>query len=307
MPSLIFIDGGDPVETKKADEMLKSAGFDGVGGQTTNPSLIARNHDVMKRVIDGKKLTHDEALNEYKKIVTEIAKVTSGPVSIQVIADQNSKKEGMLRQAYIYKDWIPNGVVKFPATFEGLAAAEEFCQDWSVNITLNFSQEQAAAVYVATRKARHRVFISPFVGRLDDRGENGMEVVENILKMYHNAPVSHLNLRGGQEELFENQGSHIEVLTASVRKFDHIFYALQLGSAAITIPFKIFQQWADMGFSTPLDSYHYDPRALKPMPYREIPLDRDWRSYDLHHDLTDIGLTRFMEDWHSIAEVKQEV
>lgn len=311
-PSLIFIDGGDPEETAKADEILKAKGFVGVQGQTTNPSLVSKNPEVQKYLASGKKLTAEEAVNEYKKIVTAIAQATSGPISIQVIADQSTKKEEMLRQAYVYRDWIPNGIIKFPCTYEGLGAAEEFCQDWSVNITLNFSQEQAAAVYLATLRRGvspqgkpHRVFISPFIGRLDDRGENGMQVVANILKMYHNAPSQDITppdpllRRGGTGELSGGK-NHVEVLTASVRKLDHILYALQLKSAAITIPLKIFQEWADKNFPVPPTTFTYDTGSLSPIPYREIPLDRDWRSYDLHHDLTEIGLTKFMEDWQAM-------
>src|SRR5690349_16878438 len=110
----------------------------------------------------------------------------------------------MLRQARMYKDWIPNGVVKFPCTVEGLAAAETFCQEFPVNITLNFSQAQAAAVYQATRQARYQVFVSPFVGRLDDLGENGMELITHELKMY------------------QAGDGHVDVLTASVRSLSHL-------------------------------------------------------------------------------------
>lgn len=279
LSSLIFIDGGDPAETARARELLGH-----IDGQTTNPTLVSKNPEVMRYLIDGKKLTQLEALAQYKKIVESVAKATDGPISIQVIADQSTSKEEMLRQARVYKDWIPSGVVKFPCTLYGLAAAEEFCLEGPLNITLNFSQEQAAAVHVATRNATHRVFISPFVGRLDDRGENGMDVVAHEMNML--TPVK----------------SHVEVLTASVRKLDHIFYALQLKSHAITIPFKIFEKWADMKFMLALPSYHYDSGELTPIPYKEIPLNKEWQTYDLHHDLTDIGLTKFMEDWMSIIK-----
>lgn len=279
LSSQFFIDGGDPKETLEAKELLGH-----IDGQTTNPSLVSKNPDVMKRVIDGKRLTQEEALNEYKKIITNIAKVTSGPISIQIIADQATPKEEMLRQARIYKNWIPNAVVKFPCTDEGLAAAEEFCQEWSVNITLNFSQEQAAAVHAATLKATHDVFISPFVGRLDDKRVSGMDVVANILKMYG------------------SWDSRVKVLTASVRRVSHILYALKLGSYAITIPFKLFLEWKGMGFPSPLANFKYETDT-RPIPYQEIPLKKDWREYNLKHDLTDTGLTKFMEDWRSVVRV----
>lgn len=282
LPSLIFLDGGDPEETRQADILLKQAGLLGIQGQTTNPTLIMQKAKI--KMQNGEKLSVKEALEFYKSTVQEMAKVTNGPISIQVFADLDTKKDEMLRQARVYKDWVPNGVIKFPCTFAGLEAAEEFCQEGSVNMTLNFSQEQAAAVYLATRNARFRVFISPFVGRLDDRGENGMEVVKNILLMYQNVPKK------------------VEVLTASVRRLEHIYYALQLGSHAVTIPFKLIQEWAVLGFAVPPD-FNYDAGALlKSILFREIPLDRDWRSYDLRHDLTDSGVNKFMEDWKSITK-----
>lgn len=286
LSSLIFIDGGDPNETVQADQVLKKIGFAGIDGQTTNPTLVAKNPEVQKYLAGGKKLTQVEGLAQYKKIVESIARVTSGPISIQVLADQTTPVEELLAQARVYKDWIPNGVVKFPCTGNGLAAAEIFCQEWSVNITLNFSQEQAAAVYSATlRRAQgKRVFISPFVGRLDDRGENGMEVVKNILQMY------------------QSGDNHVEVLTASLRKIEHLYYALQLKSPAITVPFKIFEEWAAKDFPLPQPNFTYDTGSLKAIPYQEIPLDRPWRSYNLQHDLTDTGLKKFMEDWQTIIK-----
>ena len=82
--------------------------------------------------------------------------------------------------------WIPNAHVKFPTSAEGLKAAEKAIGlGLRVNMTLCFSQAQAAAVYAATRGARKgQVFVSPFIGRLDDRGENGMDLIANILRMY---------------------------------------------------------------------------------------------------------------------------
>ena len=313
LPSLIFIDGGDPTETQKADELLKAHGFAGVQGQTTNPTLVAKNPDVQKYIAAGKKLTQAEALSQYKKIVTSVAGVTSGPISIQVIGDQSTSKDDMLAQARVYKDWIPNGVVKFPCTTNGLAAAEIFCQEFPVNITLNFSQAQAAAVYQVTKLTKHRVFISPFVGRLDDLGENGMDVVANIVRMYNNSPqpslnlregVPPLNLRGGQKGLLHSKvhSCHVEVLTASVRTLNHLLYALFLKSPAITVPYKILLEWESLGFRLPGEDFIYDYGALKPIPYQELTLDRDWCSYDLRHDLTDKGLAKFMEDWRSIIK-----
>ncbi|MBZ0292357.1 MAG: transaldolase [Anaerolineae bacterium] len=285
--SELFIDGGNPQETQSANDLLRSLRPDwqrGIDGQTTNPTLVAKNPDVQGYLRSGKRLTQAEALAEYRKIIEAVSYVTNGPVSIQVIADQSTKADDMLSQARRYRDWIPNGVVKFPCTGEGLAAAEIFCQEFPVNITLNFTQSQAAAVFQATRHAKFRVFVSPFVGRLDDWGENGMDLVANELKMY----------AAGD--------SHVDVLTASIRNVQHLLYAIYLKSPAITIPFKVFQEWVDLELPLPDNSFDYNPKDLKPITYQEYVLDQDWRSFDLAHQLTDAGLTRFMQDWQGMIK-----
>jgi transaldolase len=285
--SKIFIDGGDPKETRTADELLRTIHPEwqrGVDGQTTNPTLVAKNPEIQKHLASGKRLTLEEALAQYRNLVEGVAKITKGPISIQVIADQSTPWEEMLRQARVYKEWIPNGVVKFPCTHAGLAAAEIFCQEFPVNITLNFSQSQAAAVYRATRQTQHQVFISPFIGRLDDRGENGMDLIVNELNMYRNGD------------------GHVDVLTASVRTLDHLLDAIYLQSPAITVPMKVFQDWANQKFPLPDENFTYNAGSLKPIPYQQLSLDQDWRSYDLHHDLTDAGLVRFTQDWQKIIK-----
>jgi len=180
--------------------------------------------------------------------------------------------------------WIPNAHIKFPTSKEGLKAAEQAIKEGlRVNMTLCFTQDQAAAVYAATRGARKgQVFVSPFVGRLDDRGENGMDLIANILKMYR-------------------QGDgHVELLTASVRNFDHFLYALKLGSDIITTPFEIMKEWGQKGMALPDDSYAYKHPELKSMPYKEIDLTKKWQEYDIAHDLTDKGMERFSKDWNDL-------
>ncbi len=271
--SKIFIDGGDPEETAKA---VKSLGF--LNGQTTNPTLIARN---LAGRLNGQKISQSEALEEYKKIVQEMSNIIpDGSISIQVFANQETKAQEMITQARQRHSWIPNSSIKLPCIKEGLKAAEVVCQEMPINITLVFSQSQAAAVYEATKKAKYPVFISPFVGRLDDRGENGMQIVENIIKMY---------MEGDH---------HVEVLTASVRNIDHLLYALQLKSDIITIPFKVFSQWAEMKFEQPDSDYEYPHEDFMEIPYREnIVLGKPWQEYDIYHELTDKGVAAFWHDW----------
>lgn len=281
-PSNIYIDGGDPAETRKADELLKKAGYHGLDGQTTNPSLIAKNALTVNRT----SLTEKEAFDFYRKTVEEMSSIIpAGKISIQVIGDPSTMtKEEMLVQARDRKTWIQNAIIKLPCTTPGLAAAAEFCTEGAINITLNFSLEQAAAVYSATKLHSHDVFISPFVGRFDDRQEKGMDFVANELA------------------LLSNGDGHVQVITASVRTIDHLLYALKLKSHIVTIPYKVFTQWAEAGFTVPGDEYLYNPSGLTEMPYHEVSLDNDWDSYDIAHPLTDAGTQKFWEDWKSIVQ-----
>lgn len=271
-PSKIFIDGGDPLETREAKALLGH-----LDGQTTNPTLIARN---LKLKVTGG-LTEVQALDEYKKIVQAMNHVIpDGSISIQVFANSETKSDDMLLQARARNDWIPNASIKFPCVPEGLKAASIACKEMPVNITLVFSQSQAAAVYEATRGAQYPVYISPFVGRLDDIGENGMEVIANILKMY------------------KTGDGHVEVLTASTRSIEHVLYALHLRSNIITIPFKVIKLWKETELKIPVDDYVYDAKGLKPIPYSEnIVLGNKWESYYLQHALTDKGVAAFWSDW----------
>jgi len=285
-PSKIFLDSGDPAETKAADEMLKKAGHVGLEGQTTNPSLIAKR---AKKELDpnGEKggiLIQPDAVAYYKKIVEDIAKIISGPISIQVLATPQTTTEQMLEMAKSRVKWIPNGVVKFPCTAQGLAAASSFCQDGGpVNMTLTFSEEQAAAVYGATRNHAFDVYLSPFVGRLDDQGDNGMDAVANILTLLRKAP-----------------DSTIQVVTSSIRNIKHLYYALALKSDAMTIPFSVFTQWANEGFPAPGADFIYHATDLRPIVYRELSLDGDWHQQQIHHPLTVAGVAAFWNDWQSI-------
>src|SRR3989344_860157 len=277
--SKIFLDGGDPEESRKVKELL---GF--LDGQTTNPTLISRNPQIKARLERGEKLSNAEAYKFYRGVVEEIAQVTSGPISIEAYADRETKAEEMLAQGREMFTWISNGNVKYPTTHEGLEAAEQSVKEGiRVNLTLCFSQEQAAAVYSATRGTKEPAFVSPFIGRLDDQGENGMDLIKNILEMY----------KGGD--------GHVQTLTASVRSVDHLLYAVHLGSPLITAPFKILEEWAKMGKPLPPEDFKYDAADLKPILYKETPLDKPWASYDIHHDLTDTGIEKFSADWNAIV------
>lgn len=276
----IFLDGGDPKETWDVLEML---GF--LDGQTTNPTLIAKNPKAQARLERGEKFSAQEINDFYRGVVREISSlIPNGSISIEVYADQTITAEQMLAQAREMYLWITNAHIKLPITVQGLIAAEQAVKEsMRVNMTLCFNQEQAAAVYAATKWARKgQVFVSPFVGRLDDQGENGMDLIKNILQMY----------RDGD--------GHVEALTASVRSVDHFMYALALGSDIITAPFKVLKEWADAGMVVPEADFQYAPPALKSIAYQEIDLAKDWKQFNVAHNLTQKGIERFSQDWNSL-------
>lgn len=278
----IFLDGGDPHETKVIMDLL---GF--LDGQTTNPTLISKNPAARKRLEKGDKFSGDEIYNFYHFVVTELSgMMPQGSISVEVYGDLSTSAEEMLAQGRKMFGWIPNAHIKFPVSIEGLKAAEQAVREGiRVNMTLCFSQEQAAAVYAATIGAkRGDVFVSPFVGRLDDKGENGMALIENIVTMY------------------KKGNAHVKVLTASVRSLDHLLYAIKIGSDIVTVPFATLKEWGEKGLPMPGSDYRYDPKGLKPIPYKHIELSRKWDEYDISHDLTVKGMEKFSADWRSLIK-----
>lgn len=278
----IFLDSGDPSETRR---MISLVGF--LDGQTTNPSLIAKNPNAVARLARGEKFSRQEVLDFYKGVVTEISSlIPHGSVSVEVYADLETATEEMLTQARELYVWIPNAHIKFPTNAAGLAAAHAATvEGMRVNMTLVFTQEQAAAVHAATISAKKGdVFLSPFVGRLDDRGENGMDLIKNIMSMYRAAE------------------SHVEVLTASVRSVDHFLYALALGSDCITAPASVIEKWVQQGMLIPDGSYVYDNHGLTPILNLPLDLTRPWSEYRLDHALLTKGIERFANDWNALIE-----
>ena len=278
--SKIFIDGGNPEETREAKKLL---GF--VDGQTTNPTLISQNPEVKKRLTAREKFTKEEAKLFYKKVVTEIAEITSGPISVEVFASKDTMAEEMLEEAKEMAGWVPNAYIKLPITQEGLKAAQEAVKyNLPINMTLCFSQEQAAAVYAATKGAEKPVFISPFVGRLDDQGEDGMSLVENILRFY------------------KKGDGHVLPLTASIRNVDHLLAALKMFCPLITCPFRVIKEWEAKDFILPDENFVYQRKDLQVIPYKEISLEKNWSEYNIYHSLTKIGVEKFTADWEAIIK-----
>jgi transaldolase len=279
----ILVDGGDPEETARIKKLL---GY--VDGQTTNPSLIAKNPDVHRRIAAGRPLSRQEEQDAYRDIVKRISPlVGDGGVSIEVFADVDTSAEEMFAEGKQMFGWIPNAYIKYPCTHEGLRAAEMSVREGiRVNITLCFSQEQAAAVYSATKGTRNPAYVSPFVGRLDDRGENGMDLVKNICEMY------------------KSSDHHTHVLAASIRNIDHLLYSFFLQADLVTVPAKILEEWASKGCPMPGPDFNYrgmtpEGKSLKPLPYKPLNLEAPWESYEIQHELTKKGIEKFVADYQS--------
>jgi len=273
----ILVDGGDPQETRQVKQLL---GF--VDGQTTNPSLIAKNPHIKELVASGHKLSNREEMDEYKKIVETISPlVGDGGVSIEVFSDEKTTAAEMFSQGKEMFSWIANAYIKYPCTAEGLHAAQTSVrQGIRVNITLCFSQQQAAAVYAATKGTQEPVYVSPFVGRLDDIGQNGMDVVKNIKRM------------------FSQGDGHVLVLAASIRSLEHLLYCFWLQTDLATVPAKILEQWAGKNFPMPDQQFQYKASG-KPIPYEEIDLQQPWETFDIQHELTRKGIEKFAADYRA--------
>lgn len=277
----IFLDSGDPEETRRALDRL---GF--LDGQTTNPTLIAKNPEAAKRIERGEKFTEDEIYGLYKDVVQELGHLLpEGSISVEVYSDKDTDSRAMFQQSLSMYNWIPNAHIKFPTTTAGLQAAEMATREgMRVNMTLCFSQEQAAAVYAATLGAHAgSVFISPFIGRLDDIGQNGMDLIENIIKMY------------------KESDHHVQVLAASTKRtINHHLYSIKLGADIITSPLSILDEWADLDLTVPGEDFKYERKDLESIPFRDIDVTKPWNTFNIQHDLTDKGLKQFSEDWNAL-------
>jgi transaldolase len=171
-----------------------------VTGVTTNPSLVSREGQV-----------------DYRKLVQEICAIVPGPVSTEVLG-QDTKT--MLAEAREIAKWADNIVVKIPASLEGVEAASVLAKEnIKVNFTLCFTLNQAVL-----GAAAGAAFVSPFVGRLDDIGEDGMGVVADIV------------------EYLDYYGLPTQVIAASVRHPQHCLMAAKIGAHIATVPYEVLLQ-----------------------------------------------------------------
>jgi len=187
------------LDTANLDEIRQGVEWGVVAGVTTNPSLIAK-----------------EGV-EFPSRIREIAALVEGPVSAEVLS---TSTDAMVLEARRLFSLAPNVVVKVPMIPEGIAAVRALCQEGiPTNVTLVFSPQQAllAAAAGAT-------YVSPFVGRLDDIGEDGSGLVRDIV------------------EIFDVQGIQTQVIAASLRHPRHVFEAALYGAHVATVPFRVLEQ-----------------------------------------------------------------
>ena len=190
------------IDTANLDEIRDAASMGVLDGVTTNPSLVAKEGEI-----------------DFYEHLAKICEIVDGPVNGEVVSTDT---EGMLREGHELAKIHPNMVVKVPLTKDGLRACKALSDEGiKTNVTLCFSAPQAllAAKAGAT-------FVSPFVGRLDDIGQDGMELISEIVDIYRNYD-------------FET-----EVLVASVRHPIHLTQAARLGADIATMPFKVIEALA---------------------------------------------------------------
>ncbi len=189
------------IDTANVDEIREAAALGLLDGVTTNPSLLAR---------ETGRGTATETLKE-------ICSIVPGPVSAEVVA---LDAEGMFKEGKELCKIADNIIIKVPCIKEGIKAIQMFkAESIETNATLCFSANQALLVAKAGA-----TYVSPFVGRLDDIGQRGMDLIIDMV------------------EIFENYAFATQVLVASIRSVQHVYEAALIGADVATIPFKVIEQ-----------------------------------------------------------------
>jgi len=212
------------LDTASVDEIRQAARLGVISGVTTNPSLVAK-----------------EKREDMRAVIQEIASIIDGPISAEVLS---LEPEAMIQEAREVSSWSPNVVVKIPISASGLEAISVLSKERiKTNLTLCFSLNQALLGAIAGA-----TYVSLFVGRLDDIGHDGMQLVSEIVKV------------------FDRYKLPSQVIAASIRHPLHVIVAAQAGAHIATIPYTVLMQM-------------------------------------IKHPLTDIGISRFAEDWQSIQKL----
>ncbi len=210
------------LDTAILDEIKKGAETGLISGCTTNPSLAAK------------------AGREYNDILKEICSIIKGPVSAETVS---LEADGMVKEGIAFSKIAKNIVVKVPMTIEGMKACQKLTkQGIRVNVTLCFSGNQALLA------AKSGAFIvSPFVGRLDDIGEVGMDLIKEI------------------KQIYDNYEFKTQILVASIRNPIHVLEAAKIGADIATMPYSVFEQLfrhtlTDVGIKKFLEDWEKVPK-----------------------------------------------
>jgi transaldolase len=188
------------VDTADIKEIEEAVSWGIVTGCTTNPTLVS---------VQGKV--------DFKSHIQRICGIVQGPVSAEVLS---LDAEGMIKEAREIATWSPHVVVKIPMTWEGIKATKALSRDGvKTNVTLVFSPNQALLAGLAGA-----TYVSPFLGRLDDAGHDGMAVVGEIVEIYRKSGIT------------------TKVLAASIRHPLHVVQAAKIGADVATVPFKVLKQ-----------------------------------------------------------------
>jgi transaldolase len=210
------------VDTADLDEIKELASWGIIDGVTTNPTLVAKSG------------------RNFNQIIEEIFKIVDGPISLEVVSKDS---EGMLREAKqlvskVKEKYRKNVTIKIPMTSEGLKAVKKLKKEKiKTNVTLVFSANQALLAAKAGAS-----FVSPFIGRLDDIGQEGMQIVEEIMEIYYNYDIE------------------TEVIVASIRHPIHVIDAARLGADIATVPPDVIRKMVkhsltDVGIKKFLDDW----------------------------------------------------
>jgi len=190
------------VDTANIKEIEEAVSWGIVSGVTTNPTLVSTQGKV-----------------DFKETIQHICELVQGPVSAEVVS---LDAENMIKEARQIATWSPHVVIKIPMTWEGIKAVKALSKEGiKTNVTLVFSPNQGLLAGLAGA-----TYVSPFVGRLDDAGHDGMDVVSDIVQIYrqYNMPT--------------------QVIAASIRHPQHCVAAAKAGAHIATVPFKVLKQMA---------------------------------------------------------------
>jgi transaldolase len=216
------------LDTAQLDEIQAAASWGILDGVTTNPSLAAKAGRAFK-----------ENILAISEIISERATVSAETVSLEA--------EAMIREAKLVTSWAPNVIAKIPCTQEGIKAISACAKAGiPINVTLVFNATQGLLAMKAGA-----TYVSPFIGRIDDTGENGLEVVKQLV------------------QIKQNYGFKTEVLAASIRHPLHVIEAALLGADIATMPFKVLTQivqhpLTDKGLEQFLKDWQSIPQDLRP-------------------------------------------